>query len=113
MRTEIEPAIEDLERLVSRAAPEEIPKLLGQLESLQAVLWLRLREAPISGNGKGDPAEPDRFLTIKEAAALLKKPVRWFYRNQKSLPFMRPIGERGLRCSEKALDAYMKNRPGR
>lgn len=61
----------DLARLVSEASPEELPRLIGELEQARAVAWSRLTAPASNGNGyHHEHAEPD-LLTYEQAAKLL------------------------------------------
>jgi excisionase family DNA binding protein len=95
--------------------PDEMADAIGELEAAKAQLYARLlngrasSEAQSTGqHAKG--TEPDRLLTVEEAAVLLGVTPRWLYRNADSLPFTRRLGARTLRFSEKGIQRYIANR---
>jgi excisionase family DNA binding protein len=56
------------------------------------------------------PLGPERFISVKEAAARLGVSPKWLYRRKKTLPFMREVAPGTWRVSEPALDRWMHNR---
>jgi excisionase family DNA binding protein len=55
-------------------------------------------------------AEPDRLLTVAEAAERLAVDARWIYRRKDKLPFTRKIGPGTLRFSERGLERWKESR---
>jgi predicted DNA-binding transcriptional regulator AlpA len=98
------------ERLVG-VTPDNVPALLGEIETLRAQLWGRL----IGGRTAAteDVRQSDRLLTVGEAASLLHVTPRWLYRNHARLPFARPISRKMLRFSESALRDWVLRQHGR
>jgi excisionase family DNA binding protein len=80
--------------------PEELPRLLGELEEVRATALARL-SAPAPA------APPDELLDMPEAAARLSLSAEYLYRNSKRLPFTRRVGRRVL-FSSAGIDAYLK-----
>jgi excisionase family DNA binding protein len=64
--------------------------------------------APATGG-----AEPDRLLTVGEAAAQLQASKDWLYRHAGRLPFTVRLGPRQLRFSAHGLGRYIRARQGR
>jgi hypothetical protein len=84
----------------------EIPAALAQLAGWQTTLAARLMATPVSvREDAGD--EPDKMLTTAEAAALLRRSVKWLYRHQKDLPFARKLSERSWIYSEQGLHRWL------
>jgi hypothetical protein len=83
-------------------APEHARALLVQLATLQAPLLAR---ALTSTAGEAR----DRLLKIEPAAERLGQSVDWLYRHADRLPFTVRQG-RGLRFSERRLEAYIAAR---
>ena len=99
--------IADLDK-VSLLPPEAIPTLLGELERLKALLWVRLTVRP-DGNGAG-LLDEDRLLDVNEASAKLGISADALYRND--YPFKVPVGKR-IRFSRLGIERYIKQRVGR
>jgi hypothetical protein len=59
---------------------DQVPALLVQLASVQAILLSRLAVAP-SGSQPPPPPPDDRYLTAEEAGAILRRPLRRLYRH--------------------------------
>lgn len=60
-------------------APEAIPRLLGELERLKALLWGRMLNRLPTNNGV-PLAEEDRLLTVPQVAELLAIPKGYVYK---------------------------------
>jgi len=58
-------------------------------------------------NGKEATGEPDRLLTVDQAAAVLGVTPRWLYRRATTLPFARRLSRGVLRFEEAGLRRYM------
>ena len=101
----------DPERIGS-VPPESLPTLIGEAESLRALLWARLQApapaTPEPSNGKA--GEPDQLLTAQEAADRLGVNRRWIYRNKDTLPFTRKLSEGTLRFSSRGLEKWKERR---
>jgi hypothetical protein len=50
------------------------------------------------------------MLLPNEAAAMLRRKVRWIYRGADTLPFVRRIGPRSLLCSEQGIKRWLERR---
>ena len=89
----------------------EIPALLIQIASVQAILLSRLVVSP-NGSKVRQPPDDDRLLTAEEVAPIMNVTLRWLYRKAGSLPFTRRINRKTLRFSEQGLRRYMASRRG-
>lgn len=98
--------------------PESIPRLIGEAETLRALLWARL-QAPAppvpattrpSSESKDRNGAPDNLLKASEAAIRLGVNRRWMYRHADTLPFTRKLTEGTLRFSEKGLERWKESR---
>jgi hypothetical protein len=58
------------------------------------------------------PAGPERFISVKEAAARVGVAPKWLYRRKKTLPFIREVAPGTWRVSVPALDRWMATRRG-
>ena len=80
--------------------PEQLPKLLGQLEEIRAPAVMRLSSlAPA-------PSQPDRLIDVKEAAERLGISANFLYRNSRRYPFTRREGRKVL-FSSVGIDRYI------
>ena len=96
MRQELESALTAARTL----PPEELPRLLGDLEELRATALARLT-TPAAAQ------RPDELLTVEQAAERLGLSVDYLYRNHSRLPFARRMG-RTLRFSSLGIDEYIR-----
>ena len=96
MRDSLESALVQARTL----APEELPRLLGDLEEIRATAVARLA-APVA------PAPPDELLDVDETAKRMGVSADYLYHRHKRLPFARHVG-RSLRFSSMGLDSYLK-----
>jgi predicted DNA-binding transcriptional regulator AlpA len=80
-------------------------KLLVQLsaDELRELIREEIQVALHNGNG----SEPDRLLSVPEAAEALSKSEIWIYRNWKRLPFSVRLG-RGVKFSRKGIDKWIE-----
>ena len=76
---------------------------LARLLELARGQLARRTDAPADG---GRP-EPDRLLTVDEAAGVLGVKPGWLYRNAHRLPFARKLSPKMLRFSERGLTRYL------
>src|SRR5690348_5152958 len=97
MRTELQTVLS----AVREMPPEDLPRLLGDLEEIRATAMVRLT-APQSA-----PAQHDELLTIEQAAERLGMSTDYLYRHAKKLPFARRNG-RSLRFSSLGIDRYIR-----
>ncbi len=102
------PILEDLERLVQHADSAEIPALLGDLERVRAMAWMRLNAPHVATQAPTRPRSgKDRLLRPKEAAAILGVSERWTYDHADEIGGQR-LSARCLRFSEKAVRRRME-----
>ena len=93
----IVPAVDSLRSALSRCQDaardlpgEELPELIGQLESIKATAWARL-SAPVPA-----PVEHDELLGVVEAARRLGISEDYLYRHSREYPFTRRQGRKLL-----------------
>ena len=82
-------------------APEELPRLLGDLEEVRATAVARL-VAPAQS-----PAAPDELLEVPEASRRLGVSPGYLYRHHARLPFTRRVG-RKLLFSASGIEEYIR-----
>ncbi len=104
------PILEDLERLVRRADLGQIPALLGELERVRVMAWMRLSAPQVATQAPPRPSSrKDRLLSAQEAADLLGVKPRWIYDHADELGGQR-LTPRCLRFSESALRRWLEAR---
>jgi excisionase family DNA binding protein len=86
---------------------EQIPSALGELERVKASLAVRLM-APAS-----PASEPDRLLTVEEAADRLGLAIDTLYRKAKAFPFAVRLPGRQVRFSAAGIEKFIRSRQGR
>ncbi len=63
-------------------------------------LMLRQLDFAVESEGRAGHeiagAEPERFLTVEEGAAILHRDPKWFYRNAHRLPFIRRVSRKSM-----------------
>jgi hypothetical protein len=96
--------IAELEAVLARAralAADDLPRFLGELETIRAVAWSRLTAAPAAKQAS------DELIDIEEAARRLGVSSSYLYRNHEQFSFSRRVG-RSLRCSSQGLQSYIE-----
>jgi excisionase family DNA binding protein len=81
--------------------PDELPRLLGDLEEIRATALARLT-SPTK-----EPQLPDSLLAVDEAAVRLGVSPHYLYRNHRRLPFTRRMG-RSLLFSSNGIEQYIR-----
>ena len=71
---------------------------------LKALIQEAVESALHNGNGR---AEPEKLLSIAEAAEMLGYSEIWLYRNSKRLPFSVRMG-RSIRFSRKGIEKWIE-----
>src|ERR1700693_2301491 len=98
MRPQLQPALDEARTL----APEELPRLLGDLEEIRTTALARLA-APATAS-----AAPDQSLEVPEAAHRLGVSPDYLYRNHRKFPFSRREGRKVL-FSARGIDQYIQS----
>jgi excisionase family DNA binding protein len=94
---------QELQSVLTQArtlAPEELPRLLGDLEEIRATALARL-------TGPAAENRPDELLSVDETAKRMGVSACYLYHHHKRLPFARKVG-RKLLFSSAGLDSYLK-----
>ena len=86
--------------LARNLAPEELPRLIGELAEVNAVALARLSTPPVE-------ARPDGSLDIKEAAVRLGVSKSYLHHNWRQFKFARQEGRKVL-FSSCGLDAHLR-----
>jgi excisionase family DNA binding protein len=98
---------DDLKPILAQArtvTPDELPRLLGDLEEVRATALARLTAPqPIQS-----PA--DELIDVSEAAKRLGMSRGYLYRHHKQFPFTRHMG-RKLLFSARGIEKYIKLMP--
>src|SRR5215472_4008006 len=82
----------------------QVCAVLTQLAGLQTALAARLLN-----HQEPAVAEPDRMLSIEQAAGILQQTPEWIRRHAKRLPFVRRIARKKFLISETALNRWLAN----
>jgi len=90
-------------------AAADILGAIALLSAWQAQLAARLMVTTIQPAQQPVPAgdEADRMLTAPEAAAMLRRSVKWLYRRNHELPFARRLSGRSWIYSEQGLRKWL------
>ena len=100
MREELQDALD----MAATIAPEELPRLLGDIEVVRATALARLSSpAPYVRQ----EAAPDSLLDVREAAGTLGMSASYLYRHSEQFPFTRRVG-RSLKFSAAGIQNYLR-----
>ncbi|PYU47542.1 MAG: hypothetical protein DMG54_00800 [Acidobacteria bacterium] len=99
MRNLLQPVLQSLWGLTK----EELPELIGELESLKATAWTRLMEPAAA------PDQHDELLDVKAAAERLGVSRDYLYRHHRQYAFTRRQG-RKLLFSALGIDRHIKQK---
>lgn len=81
---------------------DELPRLLGELETCRAVAWSRL-----SPPSPASQPVRDELLDVDAAAERLCMSASYLYRHHGKFPFSRRVG-RSLRFSAEGINSYIQ-----
>jgi len=93
---------DELLRAARELPADELPGLIGQLETAKATAWARL-SAPVP------PVDHDGLLGVSEAARRLGVSEDYLYRHSADYPFTRRQG-RKLLFSAQGIERHIKQR---
>jgi len=88
--------------VVRNLAPDDLPRLLGELETVRAVAWSRLTVPAAPAKQQ----ERDELLDVKVTAARLHMSTSYLYRHHRQFSFTRKVG-RSLRFSAEGINVYI------
>jgi hypothetical protein len=104
------PSIDDILRDPASAASlsqAEVTRLLRECGAAVVILSA-VEPTPVTSNAGLALVKPsDRLLTVEQAARILHKSTRWFYRNRHRLPWMNPAGTRSYLVDEGAMRDWL------
>ena len=89
---------------------EEIPDVLGLLETVKIRLVKRFMAPSLPPKEPRLPKEPDRLLDNQEAAQRLSVKPKWLYDHFDQLPFGKRLADRTLRFSERGLNRWLERK---
>jgi len=98
--------IQNVLRFAEQLPPEQLPKLLGEIEEVRCTAMSRL-----SASAAAYPANPDRLISIACAAQLLGVSKDTLYRQHDHFPFTRRMGRR-LLFSSHGIEEYIRKQSG-
>ncbi len=97
MRAELQSGLD-----LARTLPtEDLPRLLGELEEIRAVVQMRIVTPAVAAKSG------EEWLDVEQVAARLHKSPDWIYRNAKKWNFVRRAGKT-LLFNSAALDSFLK-----
>ena len=100
MRPELQNALTAAKNL----PPEDLPRLLGDLEEIRTTAMARLYSQPA-------PAERDQVLDVDAASRMLGQSPSWLYDHHHELPFTRRLpGSISLGFSRLGIEKYLRAR---
>jgi len=94
---------------LEQAPPGALGPLLAACAAAEARIAVRLATAAAEPPAPA-AVGPDRFLTVREAAARLGVKPQYIYEHKATLLFVERVGSRAIRVSERRLDRYMATR---
>ena len=100
----------DLRQLVAATAPEDLPELGGRLREAELLVEVRLRTAPMSGNGHGPEREAEVWITPQQAAKIASIEVRTLYDWAANKPWASRKTKRCLRIDERGFRRWLSAR---
>lgn len=98
MRAELQAVLNTMREI----PPEELPRLLGDLEEVRCTAMARLTAPQAAEAAPG----PDELLDVAEAARRLGRSTDFLYRNAHKYPFARRDG-RAVRFSARGIERYI------
>jgi len=93
--------LEKLLQVARESTPEELPNLIGQLESIKAIAWARLMTPTPAAQ------QHDELLDVATAAERLGISRDYLYRHSKEYAFTRHQGRKVL-FSAQGIDRYIR-----
>jgi predicted DNA-binding transcriptional regulator AlpA len=94
------PELQAVLNVARSLAPEELPRFLGELETVRAVAWSRLTPPSLNSQAR------DELLDVEAAANRLHMSASYLYRHHDIFPFTRKVG-RSLRFSSAGIESYI------
>jgi len=98
-----------LEQVISRGSANVYPVLLGELELLKGLVWVKIMTGQTTHATPNGIIENERYLTVKEVAARFNVTVRWVYRHKKQMPHSQP-SRKILLFPERAIVKWFASR---
>jgi len=96
------PELQAVLNVARNLKPDELPRLLGDLETIRAIAWSRLT---LSAPAPKQAA--DELIDIEEAARRLGVSRSFLYQNHRQYTFSRRVG-RSLRFSSQGLQSHIE-----
>jgi hypothetical protein len=90
---------------VAAIPADQLLATLAKLAAWQSQVAARLMTPAPAPEAAADGS--DRLLTTAEAAALLRRSVKWLYRRNGNLPFARKLSDRSWVYSERGLHRWL------
>lgn len=101
--------IQSLEQIIAQITPSACPPLLGELERLKGLLWVRMVRSEETCLAPTLPNENGRYLTVQEVVSHFGVTDRWLYRNKRKMPHSQP-SRKVLLFPEQAITKWFASR---
>lgn len=98
--------IQHVLRFAEDLPPEQLPRLLGEIEEVRCTAMARLSAIAVA-----HPANPDHLISVADAAQLLGVSKDTLYRQHDHFPFTRRMGRR-LLFSSHGIEDYIFKQSG-
>jgi excisionase family DNA binding protein len=102
----VRPELQFVLRMAREIPADELPCLMGEIDQIRYTALARL-----TSPARSLSSEPDRLISIAEAATRLSVSEDYLYRNSKRLPFTRRMG-RKLLFSSSGIDTHIQQQDG-
>ena len=89
---------------------EDIPDIIGVLESVKTRLFGRLMASSLPQMEPSPSKAEDRLLDATEAAERIGVKRKWMYDHFDTLPFGKRLADRTLRFSERGLERWLERK---
>jgi predicted DNA-binding transcriptional regulator AlpA len=103
--------IQNLEQIIAQTAPSACPQLVGELERLKTLAWVKAIWPPASQLGHQSASIADRYLTVPEVVVRFNVTAKWLYRHKRQMPHSQP-SRKVLIFPEQAITKWFASRKG-
>lgn len=110
-RCSVKELIQRVELIIAEAAPSVCPQLVGELERLKTLAWVKAVCPPASQAGHQGASTPDHYLTVPEVSARFNVTSKWLYRHKRQMPHSQP-SRKVLLFPEQAVTKWFASRKG-
>lgn len=101
--------IVNLEQAIFQASMTECPVLLGELERLKGLAWVKLIQGKPTASAPNSLSDCGRYLTVKELVERFHVSSKWLYRHKRQMPHSQP-SRKVLLFPEQAVTKWFASR---